>query len=196
MLIPTVFLLYMLMSHNCYLVMIFFIPIICEKFEFTLHAHSWSFTNIIVLCRLGSIHVVFLSYYYREITELKWNIYMIRPFPKRNWHEFQTSYIRPHSGVDSAQWDRGISRHLLFWHFRMCIFNVPPKLYQSNNNVKDIEWNPNTYGIFLPEQHWVASQYIWSLLSLEILGNITISKESVLLSNISWYNNKYRICPH
>ncbi len=44
-LIPTVFLPYMVVS-NCYLVMIFFICIICEKFEFTSHAHSWSFANI------------------------------------------------------------------------------------------------------------------------------------------------------
>ncbi len=106
-LIPTVFLLYTLVS-NCYLVTIFFIPIICEKFEFTLHAHTWSFANIIVLCQLGSVHVVFLSYYYWERNELKWKIYMICPFPNMNWREFQTSYIRPHSGVDSAQWDCGI----------------------------------------------------------------------------------------
>ncbi len=109
MLIPTVFLPYALVS-NCYLVTIFFIPIICEKFEFTSHSHSWSFTNIIILCQLGSVHVVFWSYYYRERTELKWKIYMIRPFPKRNWREFQTSYIHPHSGIDLAQWDWGISK--------------------------------------------------------------------------------------
>ncbi len=94
---------------NCYLVMIFFIRIIHEKFEFTLHAHSWSFTNEIVLCRLGSIHVIFLSYYYREITELNWNIYMICAFPNKNWCEFQNFYILPHLAVDSAQWDVGIS---------------------------------------------------------------------------------------
>ncbi len=44
-LIPTVFLPYLYHS---------------EKFEFTLHAHSWSFANIIVLCWLGSIHAVFV----------------------------------------------------------------------------------------------------------------------------------------
>ncbi len=55
-LIPTVFLLYALVS-NCYLVTIFFIHIICEKF--TSHARSWSFANIIILCQLGSVHVVF-----------------------------------------------------------------------------------------------------------------------------------------
>ncbi len=43
-LIPTVFYPYMLVS-NCYLVMIFFIPIICEKFKFTSDTHSWSFAN-------------------------------------------------------------------------------------------------------------------------------------------------------
>ncbi len=48
-LIPTVFLPYALVS-NCYLVTIFFIHIIREKFEFISHAHSWSFANIIVLC--------------------------------------------------------------------------------------------------------------------------------------------------
>ncbi len=69
-LILTVFLPYELVS-NCYLVTIFFIRIICEKFKFTSHAHSWSFANIIILCRLGSVHVIFLSYYYRERTELK-----------------------------------------------------------------------------------------------------------------------------
>ncbi len=45
-LIPTVFLPYSLVS-NCYLVMIFFIRIIREKFEFTSHNHAWSFANII-----------------------------------------------------------------------------------------------------------------------------------------------------
>ncbi len=60
MLIPTVFLPYTLVS-NFYLVTIFFIRIICEKFEFTSYTHSWSFTNIIVLCRLGSVHVVFFN---------------------------------------------------------------------------------------------------------------------------------------
>ncbi len=87
-LIPTVFLPYALVS-NCYLVMIFFIRIILEKFEFTSHTYSWSFANIIILCQLGSVHVVFLSYYYREKNELKWKIYMIRPFPNKNWQEFQ-----------------------------------------------------------------------------------------------------------
>ncbi len=38
-LITTVFLLYALV-YNCYLQMIFFICIIREKFEFTLHSHS------------------------------------------------------------------------------------------------------------------------------------------------------------
>ncbi len=59
-------------------------PIKREKFEFSSHAHSWSFANIIILCRLGSVHVIFLSYYYRERTELKWKIYMICPFPNKN----------------------------------------------------------------------------------------------------------------
>ncbi len=82
-LIPTVFLPYALVS-KCYLVTIFFICIIHEKFEFTLHAHSLSFANIIVLCRLGSVHVIFLSYYYRERTELKWKNCMIYPLPNKN----------------------------------------------------------------------------------------------------------------
>ncbi len=108
MLIPTVFLPYALVS-NCYLVMIFFIRIICEKFESTAHSHSWSFANIIVLCRLGSVHVVFLSYYYRERTEFKWKMYMIRRFPNKNWCEFKNVHIHPRSAVDSAQWDWGIT---------------------------------------------------------------------------------------
>ncbi len=33
---------------------------------------------------------------------------MIRTIPKRNGREFQTFYIRPRSGVDSAQWNWGI----------------------------------------------------------------------------------------
>ncbi len=107
-LIPAVLLPYALVS-NCYLVMIFFIRITCEKFEFTLHATSWSFANIIILCRLGSVHVVFLSYYYRERTELKWKMYMIRPFPNKNWREFQNFHICPCSAVDSAQWDWVVS---------------------------------------------------------------------------------------
>ncbi len=110
-LIPTVFLSYVLVS-NCYLVTVFFIRITRKKFEFTLHAHSWSFANIIILCQLGSVHVVFLSYYYRERTELKWKIYMIHPLNNKNWCEFQTFYIRPRSAVDSAPWDLGISEHL------------------------------------------------------------------------------------
>ncbi len=65
------------LGHNCYLVTIFFICIICEKFEFTWHSHSWSFANVIVLCWLGAIHVIFLSYYHRERTKFKWKIYMI-----------------------------------------------------------------------------------------------------------------------
>ncbi len=106
-LITAVFLPYALVS-NCYLVTIFFIHIIHEKFEFTSHAHSWSFTNMSVLCRLGSVHVVFLSYYYHERTELKWTFYMIRPFPNKNWCEFQIFYIHPRSAGDSARWDLGI----------------------------------------------------------------------------------------
>ncbi len=106
MLISTVFLLYALVS-NCYHVMIFFIRIIREKFEFTWHAHSWSFANIIVLCRLGSVHVIFLSYYYQEKNELKWKMYIIRPFPNKYWCEFQNFHIHPRSAVDSAQWDLG-----------------------------------------------------------------------------------------
>ncbi len=33
---------------------------------------------------------------------------MILALPNRNWCEFQTFYIRPRSGTDSAQWDWGI----------------------------------------------------------------------------------------
>ncbi len=112
-LIPTVFLLYRLLS-NCYLVTIFFICIIREEFEFTLHAHSWSFANIIVLCRLISVHVIFLSYYYRERTELRWKNYMIHPFPNKNCRTFQMFYIHPCSAVDSAQWDLGIYQGPIF----------------------------------------------------------------------------------
>ncbi len=119
MLIPTVFLLYALVS-NCYLVTIFFIHIIHEKLEFTLHAHSWSFANIIVLCRLGSIHVIFLSYYYQERTELNWKIYMIRPFPNKNWHEFQRFYIGPRSAVDSSEWDLGITVNVCYFCVVSC----------------------------------------------------------------------------
>ncbi len=67
-LIPTEFLLYVLVS-NCYLVTIFFIPIICEKFEFTLHTHLWSFANIIVLCRLGSILIIPFIYPHQRTTQ-------------------------------------------------------------------------------------------------------------------------------
>ncbi len=81
-LIPTVFLPYALVS-NCYLVTIFFIRIIHKKFEFTSHAHSWSFANIIVVCQLGSVHVIFLSYYYQERTELKLKNYMISSLPQQ-----------------------------------------------------------------------------------------------------------------
>ncbi len=115
---------------NCYLVTIFFIPIIRKKFEFTSHAHSWSFANVIILCRLGWVHVVFLSYYYRERIELKWKNYMIYALPNRNWHEFQTFYIRPRSGTDSAQWDWGIRcNHILRYCIILyCIFQAKMKL--------------------------------------------------------------------
>ncbi len=63
-LIPTVFLPYALV-YICYLVTIFFIRIILEKFELTSQAHSWLFANIIVLCWLGSVHV----YFYLTIIE-------------------------------------------------------------------------------------------------------------------------------
>ncbi len=106
-LIPTMFLPYAPVS-NCYLVTIFFICIIHKKFEFTSDAHSWSFASIIILCRLGFIHFVFLSYYCRERTELNWKLYMICPFPNKNWCECQKFYIHPRSAVDLAQWDLGI----------------------------------------------------------------------------------------
>ncbi len=98
--------------------------LILEEFEFTLHSYLWSFTKIIILCRLGSVHVIFLSYYYRERTKLKWKVYIIRPFPKNNWHEFQYVYIRPRSAVDSAQWDLGIMM-LIFGLVCMIWFHKP-----------------------------------------------------------------------
>ncbi len=67
--------------------------------------------------RLGSVHVIFLSYYYRERTELKWKIYMIHALPKRNRRDFQTFYIRPRSEVDSAQWDWGIINKIIHTTF-------------------------------------------------------------------------------
>ncbi len=91
------------------------------KFEFTLHAHSRSFANIIVLCRLGSVPVVFLFNYYRERTELKWKSYMIRVLPKRNRRDFQTFYICPRSPVGSAQWDWGIRMSTFFIFLRISL---------------------------------------------------------------------------
>ncbi len=43
---------------------------------------------------------------------------MIRPFPNKNWREFQNFHIRPRSAVDSAQWDWGIS-----WAYKVKIIN-------------------------------------------------------------------------
>ncbi len=132
MLIPTVFLPYELVS-NCYLVMIF-IRIIGEKFEFTLHAHSWSFANIIVLCRLGSVHVIFLSYCYWERTELNWKIYMIGPFSNKNWREFQNVsklVCRPCLAVDSAQWDLGI---IITWYLVTHHAMSPVEILKPNTN--------------------------------------------------------------
>ncbi len=100
-LIPTVFLQYALVS-NCYLVTIFFIRIIREKFEFTSYAHLWSFANIILLCRLGSIHVIFLCYYYQERTKLKWKFHD-SSLPKQELALISNFYICPSSAVDSAQ---------------------------------------------------------------------------------------------
>ncbi len=112
-LIPNLFLLYTIVSI-CYLVPIFFIRIIREKVEFTSHTHSWSFTNIIVVCWLGSVHVIFSSYYYRDRTKLKWKNYMICPFPNKNWRKFR---IILHSAVDLAHWDLGISKVMLIYSF-------------------------------------------------------------------------------
>ncbi len=41
---------------------------------------------------------------------------MICPFHNKNWREFQTFYICPHSAVHSGQWDLGITlqTHILF----------------------------------------------------------------------------------
>ncbi len=60
-LIPTVLIPYVLVS-NYYLVAIFFIRIIHEKFKFTSHAHSWSFTNInhTLSTWLRTCHIVIL----------------------------------------------------------------------------------------------------------------------------------------
>ncbi len=41
----------------------------------------------------------------------KRRFYAFDPPPKKNGHEFQSFYIRPHSGVDSGQWDWGITRN-------------------------------------------------------------------------------------
>ncbi len=104
MLIPTEFLPCALMS-NCFLVTI--VPsvrsssLLCTL----IRVHSQIY---IILCRVGSIHVLLFSYHYRKRTELKWKIYMIRALPNRNGSEFQTFYIRARSGTDSAQWDWGI----------------------------------------------------------------------------------------
>ncbi len=116
-------------------------------FKFTLHAHSWSFANIIVLCRLGSIHVIFLSYYYRQRTELKWNIYIIHALPKRNWREFQTFYIRPRSGTDLAQWDWGIN-NLWLLQVKLCggFFVLQVRSY-------------NIYGMFLNLFQWIRMRF-------------------------------------
>ncbi len=124
--IPAVFLPYALVS-NCYLVMSFFIRIICEKFKFTSHALSCSFTNIIVHCQLGSVHVIFLSYYYWERTELNWKMYMIRPSLLIYF------YIRPCSAVDSALWDLGIITLNLSYNSSYCknYFNI----YLSHWNI-------------------------------------------------------------
>ncbi len=44
------------------------------------------------------------------------------PSTKRNGHEFQKIYIRPHSAVDSAQWDWGITnvKSTIQWAQDLC----------------------------------------------------------------------------
>ncbi len=143
-LIPTVFLPYALVS-NCYLVMIFFIFILyVKKFEFTLHAHSLSFANIIILFRLGTIHVVFLSYCYWERTKLKWKMYMIHPVPNKNWSEFQNFHIHPHSAVDSVR----LGHYVLYSRHFYCIFTVFWLFSLYTMSLSHVRWD---WGIWMDQ---------------------------------------------
>ncbi len=50
-------------------------------------------------------------YYFRTFNHAQliyFFFYAFDPPTKKNGHEFQSFYIRPHSGVDSGQWDWGI----------------------------------------------------------------------------------------
>ncbi len=108
-LILIVFIPYALLSQ-CYLVTFFFIRIIREKFELTLHADSCSFANI--NRTLSSwLHTCLIQCYLNIIEkELSPNkIFLIHAPLNRNEREFQTFYIRPHLGTYSAQWDWGIN---------------------------------------------------------------------------------------
>ncbi len=85
---------------------------------------------------------------------------LICHFTKRNWHEFQTFYIRPHSAVHSAQWDLGIMKILhhknvqefllsykCLWQHKAAWWMTCPKsscmthLFLTNPNVKGISLN-------------------------------------------------------
>ncbi len=148
--------------------MIVLIPIV---FPYTLVSncyHSWSFANIIVLCRLGSVHVVFLSYYYRERTKLICKMFMIRSFPNKNWCEFQNFHIRPRSAVDSAQWDWGIRGANLL---RLCPSLTMPNLLPNEDEL--------TIQLFTGDHSWSF------LVILTMKMTMTIYSNSVLLMHVA-----------
>ncbi len=101
-LIPTVFLPYVLVS-NCYLEMIFYIRIICEKFEFTLHAQSWSFPNI--TCTLSTwplqldLNHLIINFKYSHLTVCNFKLIFIYNFQTKlmqhklsNWMEHNSKF--------------------------------------------------------------------------------------------------------
>ncbi len=148
--------------------MIVLIPIV---FPYTLVSncyHSWSFANIIVLCRLGSVHVVFLSYYYRERTKLICKMFMIRSFPNKNWCEFQNFHIRPRSAVDSAQWDWGIRGANLL---RLCPSLTMPNLLPNEDEL--------TIQLCTGDHSWSF------LVILTMKMTMTIYSNSVLLMHVA-----------
>ncbi len=107
MFIRTIFFPFVLLPY-CYLVMLFFIRIIREKFELTSHADSCSFapkkSYFVVLAPYMSSY--FLTTIKKEQSPNE--KFLIRAPCNRNRCEFRTFYIRPHSGTDSAQWDWGM----------------------------------------------------------------------------------------
>ncbi len=80
------------------------------SYYFLTQFSSFLFVRVKYYVELSSGRTIFVL-----LTMSNWRkkrFYAFDPPTKKNGHEFQSFYIRPHYGVDSGQWDWGISLHL------------------------------------------------------------------------------------